>query len=71
MDRKRYRDLIREVADDVRELFPWDLIEEIDQGTNPLLLDIRCPREYEGAHIAGSLNVPRGILEVACDYGYE
>ena len=51
--------------------FPWDLIEEIDQGTNPLLLDIRCPREYEGAHIAGSLNVPRGILEVACDYGYE
>jgi rhodanese-related sulfurtransferase len=71
MGRKRYQDMIRAVTDEVREIFPWDLIGEIERGADPLLLDIRCPREYDGAHVEGSVNVPRGILEVACDYGYE
>jgi len=71
MERKRYQDLIREVADAVREIFPWDLVDAIERGTYPLLLDIRCPTEYNAAHIPGSINVPRGILEMACDYGYE
>jgi rhodanese-related sulfurtransferase len=38
---------------------------------SPLLLDIRCPDEFAAAHIQGSVNVPRGILEIAVDYGYE
>jgi rhodanese-related sulfurtransferase len=35
------------------------------------LLDIRCPDEFAAAHIPGSINVPRGILEISVDYGYE
>jgi len=71
MARKRYQDLIREVADQVSEVFPWDLVDEQAAGGEPLLLDIRCPHEFDRAHIPGSISCPRGILEVACDYGYE
>jgi rhodanese-related sulfurtransferase len=39
--------------------------------TKPLILDIREPAEFEAMHIAGALNVPRGILEAACEYDYE
>ena len=71
MERRSYADLIKEVSDQVEEAFPWEILDEIESGAEPLLLDIRCPHEFEAAHIAGSINVPRGILELACDYGYE
>lgn len=71
MERRSYADMTKEVSDQVEEAFPWDILEEIDKGAGPVLLDIRCPREFEAAHIAGSINVPRGILQLACDYGYE
>jgi rhodanese-related sulfurtransferase len=71
LERQGYAELIEEVSDQVEEAFPWDLLDEIDNGAEPLLLDIRCPHEYQAAHIAGSINVPRGILELASDYGYE
>jgi len=40
-------------------------------GPPPLILDVREPEEFAAMHIAGSINVPRGILESACDWGYE
>ena len=67
----RFADLVAFTRPGVRELYPWDLREELDAGNEPLLLDIREPYEYAAMHIAGSLNVPRGILELACDWGYE
>ena len=67
----RFADLVAFTRPGVRELFPWDLREELDAGNEPLLLDIREPYEYAAMHIAGSLNVPRGILELACDWRYE
>ena len=45
--------------------------DEFDGGVDPLLLDIRCPDEFASVHIQDSINVPRGILEIAFDYGYE
>jgi rhodanese-related sulfurtransferase len=71
MERQGYADLIKEVSDQVEEAFPWDILDESENGAEPLLLDIRCPHEFAAAHVAGSINVPRGILELACDYGYE
>ncbi len=71
MERKTYKTMVAEYASQVEEVFPWDLLDELDAGAMPLLLDIRCPDEFEDAHIEGSLNVPRGILEIAVDYGYE
>ena len=71
MVRETYKTMVAEHASQVEEIFPWDLLDELDTGAMPLLLDIRCPNEYEDAHIDGSINVPRGILEIAVDYGYE
>lgn len=68
---KTYIDLVNDCLDDVHELFPWDLVEELEAGNEVLLVDIREPYEYEAMHIDGSINVPRGILESACDWGYE
>lgn len=68
---KSFKDLVNDCLDAVHEIFPWDLAEELQAGNHPLLIDIREPYEYEAMHIKNSLNVPRGILESACDYGYE
>lgn len=68
---KRFADLVAASLADINELFPWDVSDMLDGETKPLILDIREPAEFEAMHIAGSLNVARGILEAACEYGYE
>lgn len=68
---KHYADLIAECVAEVREIMPWDLAERLQQPLPPLLLDVREPQEFEAAHIAGSINVPRGVLEAACDWDYD
>lgn len=73
MNRQSYKTMVAALADQVEEIFPWDLLDELAGAGKhtPLLLDIRCPHEFDAAHIAASVNVPRGILEIAADYGYE
>jgi rhodanese-related sulfurtransferase len=68
---KRFTDLVEACCATVREIMPWDLGEWLDGGGEPLMLDVREPYEFECMRIAGSLNVPRGILEAACEYDYE
>lgn len=67
---KRFNDFVDECAAEINEIFPWDL-EDILKTRQPLLLDIREPYEYESMHIKDSINVPRGVLESACEYDYE
>jgi rhodanese-related sulfurtransferase len=69
--RLTFKDIIADTLPHVRELFPWDVVERQEAGEEFLLLDVRCPSEFQVMHIDDSLNVPRGILENACDYGYE
>ena len=69
--RQTYKSMVAELSERVEEIFPWDLVDELDAGATPLLLDIRCPGEFDLAHLPASINVPRGILEIAVDYGYE
>jgi rhodanese-related sulfurtransferase len=71
MARETYKTLVAKLAGQVEEVFPWDLEEELASEHPPLLLDIRCPSEFAAGHIPGSINVPRGILESAVDYGYD
>lgn len=68
---KRYIDLVNECLTDVEELFPWDLEERLKENPQLLLLDVREPYEFDAMHAEGSINVPRGILESACEYDYE
>jgi len=49
----------------------WDLCERLDQSSDLILLDVREPNEFAAMRIANYINVPRGILEVACEFGYE
>jgi len=68
---KHFTDLIAECLPEVEELFPWDLEEKLASNDDMLLLDVREPYEFAQLHIPGSINVPRGILETACEWDYE
>jgi rhodanese-related sulfurtransferase len=68
---KNFLELIRNCLTEVRELMPWDLVERLEANPDLLIVDVREPAEFEAMHIAGSLNVPRGILESACEWDYE
>lgn len=69
---KRFTDLIADALVNIPEQFPWDIEEKMSNSElPPLLLDIREADEFAAMHIQGSLHVPRGILESACEYGYE
>lgn len=68
---KTFAELVRDLQPAVQEVFPWDIEERINEGDVPLILDVREESEYAAMHIADSLNVPRGILETACEYDYE
>lgn len=67
----RFTELIRSTLTDVKEIMPWDLEERIEANPDLLLVDVREPYEYDRMRIAGSLSVPRGILESACEWDYE
>ena len=68
---KRFKDLIADVLPQIKELMPWDLEERIRDNKEILLIDITEPKEYATLHIPDSINVPRGIIEAASDWGYE
>ena len=68
---KHYAALIADALQRVREIMTWDLADRLAQGTPPLVLDVREAAEFAQAKISGSVNVPRGVLESACDWGYD
>lgn len=68
---KSYQKLVEEQLSEIEEVFPWDLEELLQTAPDTFLLDIREPAEFEEAQIPGSINVPRGILEGACDWNYD
>ena len=67
---KTFTQLVEASRAKVKELFPWDLVDRIKED-KILIVDIREPYEYDAMHIQDSLNVPRGILETACEYDFE
>ncbi|ACF44520.1 rhodanese-like domain-containing protein [Pelodictyon phaeoclathratiforme] len=67
----RYLDLVRNCLPGVKEIMPWDLVERIGENPDLLILDVREPYEFALLHIRESVNVPRGILESACEWDYE
>lgn len=67
---KTFNQLVEEARSKVQELFPWDLDEQKD-SEKLLVIDVREPYEFDAMHIENSINVPRGILETACEYDFE
>ena len=68
---KRYEELVLDASSRVKELWPWDLRDLISSGRPILLLDVREPHEFSRLRIPGSVNVPRGVLEQACEWDYD
>jgi rhodanese-related sulfurtransferase len=67
---KTFKQLIADILPQIEEVFPWDLEGIIENDPSVLLVDIREINEFEGCYIKGSLHIPRGILETACDWDY-
>jgi rhodanese-related sulfurtransferase len=68
---KNFLELIRGCLSEIREIMPWDLEERMAENDDLLIVDVREPDEFAAMHIAGSMYVPRGILESACEWDYE
>ena len=68
---KTFKDLIDDVLPHIKELFPWDLEERLDETSDLLLIDITEAKEFNIAHIKNAINVPRGVLEASCEWNYE
>ena len=68
---KNFIELVRGCLTEVREIMPWDLEERRAANPELLIVDVREPYEFYAMHIPGSINVPRGILESACEWDYE
>jgi len=66
-----YNDLLKQAKNEVEELFPWDVEEMLDEGQELLIIDVREPYEYKKMRIENSINVPRGVLETACEWAFD
>ncbi len=71
MKRITYKDLVAQIAPNIKECFPWDIEEKLNTGDDILFLDVRENQEYDTMHIDNSLHVPRGILETAVEWDHE
>jgi rhodanese-related sulfurtransferase len=68
---RRLDELLAEARSRVPELMPWDLQARWPSNPAVLVLDVREPAEFAAAHIAGSVHVPRGVLEQACEWEFD
>ncbi len=66
-----YDHLVADALTRVKEIMPWDLDKRMKAGDMPRLLDVREPSEFAALHIPGAINVPRGVLEQACEWDYD
>lgn len=68
---KTFAQIAAEISPLITELMPWDVEEYLELHPDSLVVDIRENHEYDTMHIPDSLNVPRGILENACEWDFE
>lgn len=68
---KLFTEMVKEITPHIIEIFPWDLSDKLSIEDDILIVDVREPYEFEEMHIRNSINVPRGILETACEWNYE
>ena len=67
----RLSDLLEKTLAEIREIMPWNLVDRMKENPELIILDVREPKEFETLHIEGSIHVPRGVLESACEWDYD
>ena len=70
MSQKTFAAQVDAALPHIQEVLPWDLQAMRQANPDLLIVDIREADECATGTIEGSLRVPRGILEAACDWGY-
>lgn len=61
------KEMIQEARAEVRELPPKEVAAALERGEIDLLVDVREHEEWSRGHIPGSVNIPRGWLEIRAD----
>jgi rhodanese-related sulfurtransferase len=62
---KTLMDFVRDAKSKITEVSVQDAQDLLAKGYQ--VVDVREPGEFEQGHIAGSINVPRGVLESVVD----
>lgn len=57
-------DLVTDARRQIREIGPGQLASH---ANGCILIDVREPAEFDTGHIAGAVNIPRGVLEFQVD----
>jgi len=57
-------DLVADARRQIREIDPGQFASQAD---GHVLIDVREPAEFDTGHIAGAVNIPRGVLEFQVD----
>ena len=60
-------EMMQEALASVEAVSAHDVREGLEGGRVDLVIDVREPKEWEGGHLPGSINVPRGMLELRAD----
>lgn len=68
---KTFKEIVAEASKTITEIMPWDVEERQKENKELMIVDIREECEFSRFHIKGSMLVPRGILESACEDEYE
>ena len=55
--------LVREVKKEITEIDPSVVGKKIKEGANIILIDVREKEEWPMGHIAGAINITKGVLE--------
>lgn len=63
--------LMQDVLEKVPEMMPWDMESHLAEHSDTLVVDVREVSEFQAMHIKGSLSIPRGILESACEWDFD
>ena len=64
---KTLADLVKDAKSRIQEISAEQLHESIENNAAQIIVDVREPNEHLMWRIAGSLSIPRGILEPAVD----
>ena len=71
MSHHTFNSLVETCRNTIQEVMPWDLMALIEETPDILIVDVRELDEFETMHIKSSIHIPRGLLEAACEFGYE
>lgn len=66
MTTQTIQQLVKQAKSVIKEVTVAEVEQQL-RTDKPIVIDVREPHEYASGHIAGAINVPRGVLEFKAD----